>query len=149
VFIFATLKIWKHRDSISKTVNTAKQKYTWKDIRIMDVCEIARWLDACPSVSIWLSKIIDNHISGIRSAEDYWNDYSDTKPKLIPNCLLVGRNEQNDKLSGWLISPQRYMIVKAESSLESILFILSSVFNMEERHKMLLSRIIIVEDKAA
>lgn len=63
VFIFATSTIWNHRDNpIEKTINNAKQEYAWKDIRIIDANELARWLESCPSVEAWFSKIISSAI---------------------------------------------------------------------------------------
>lgn len=149
-FIFVTIKIWKHKNfSIERTINEARQKYYWKNIHILDAHELSRWLDDCPSVAIWLSKAIGSHIRGVISAEHYWDDLSDTtNPKLTPDCLIIDREPQIETLSKWLYSPTEYLIVKAESSLEAVLFTVATVLKMEEKQKeTLLSRIIIIEDR--
>jgi hypothetical protein len=152
VFIFATLRIWKHRDNpIEKAINEAKKKYSWKDIRIIDAQELSRWLEYCPSVAVWFSITIGKYMPGVVSAEHYWDDYgNNTDPKLTPDCLKIGREDQSTSLLQWLKSPVGYKIIRAESSLEAKLFTVATILNMEEeQRKKLLSRIVIVENSTA
>ena len=147
VFMFATLKKWTHQNNtISKTICTAKKEYGWKDIRILDAQELARWLESCPSVFIWFAKIMGKHIPNVFSAEQFWEDHSgSTNPRLTPDCLLIGREWQSERLSKWLRAPSEYITIKAESSLEAALFTLASVLNMSDVDKdKILNRLIIV-----
>lgn len=134
-FIFATLKIWNHRTSIEELINESKQKYNWKDIRIIDASKIALWLESCPSVSIWMCETIGKTIKGLLSVEQYWEDHClTTKPILVEDFFLYGRGEQLDSLSDWISNEceHNYRLLMAESSLEATLFIVASLMALSD-----------------
>ena len=151
VFIFATIKIWNHQTSIEEAINDAKTKYVWKDIRIIDAQTISLWLENCLSVTVWLSKIIGKHIEGLVSIEAFWdNKASSTSPCLVKEYFEVGRESQISDLRKWLDDPKEYLVLKSESSLESILFFISVVMGIEEQKKYnVVSNCIIVETTSA
>lgn len=147
VFIFATLKIWNHRSSIEEVINEYRAQYDWKNIVIIDAQTIAMWLEECPSVVVWFSKIIGKHIQGVISIEDYWEDKSSTtKPNLIAQYFLIGREQQFEELKKWFDLSEGYKVITAESGLESALFIIATILNLEdEKRESLISRSVIVE----
>lgn len=134
-FIFATLKIWNHRTSVEELINESKQKYNWKDIRIVDASKIALWLESCPGVAIWMSETMGKTIKGLLSVDQYWQDHcSTTKPILVEDFFLHGREKQLDSLSEWLghECEQDYRLLMAESSLEATLFIVASLMALSD-----------------
>ncbi|MDP4120916.1 MAG: hypothetical protein Q8876_07700 [Bacillota bacterium] len=133
VFIFATLKIWNHKTSISDLINKSKVKYKWKDIQIFDACNISLWLEQCPSVSIWMLKIIGKHIEGLMTIEEFWDEYClSTTPNLSKEFFLFGRELQSKQLCEWLNKGLGYNSLISESSLESILFIIATIMKIRE-----------------
>ena len=55
-FIFVTLKIWNHKKSIEELRNESRKKYPWKDIRMIDGCKIAIWLQEFTAVAAWFAE---------------------------------------------------------------------------------------------
>lgn len=151
VFIFVTLKIWNHKISIGELLNESKEKYDWKDIRIIDGSKIALWICQCPAVAIWFSEIMGEHIDGVASAEQYWEEYcNSTTPKLTADFFDTGRKSQVQAITEWLADNCDYKIISSESKLESLLFGLSVVFSLSEDEKnKFLSKIIIVKTLGA
>lgn len=137
VFIFVTLKIWNHKISIGELLNESKEKYDWKDIRIIDGSKIALWICQCPAVAIWFSEIMGEHIDGVASAEQYWEEYcNSTTPKLTADFFDTGRKSQVQAITEWLADNCDYKIISSESKLESLLFGLSVVFSLSEDEKI-------------
>lgn len=143
VFIFVTLKIWNHRNSIEEIVNESKDRYNWKDIRIIDGCKIALWLQTCEAVAVWLATIMGKNIDGVRTIEDFWKDYCEsTSPKLNKEFFLIGRELQIEQLSKWIQKESGSLTVISESLLESALFVAAYFF---ERDQRLLKKTLIIE----
>ena len=150
-FIFATLKIWNHRKSIEEIINESKEKYKWKEIRIIDASKIALWLKQCPAVMIWMSQIIGKYIPGILSIDQYWNEWcSSTTPNLTTTFFLSGRNQEVKSLSDYLNSGRDYKILVSESCLESTLFIIATIYSLNEKERNIIkNRVLIVKSEEA
>ncbi len=89
-FIFVTLKIWNHKKSIEELRNESRKKYPWKDIRIIDGCKIAIWLQEFTAVAAWFAEAIGRPFDGVRDIENYWRDYCEsTDPKLNTEFFLI------------------------------------------------------------
>ena len=145
-FIFATLKIWNHKTSIEEAINESKRMYTWKDIRIIDGSKIALWLQSNTAVAIWCANAIGKHVSGIRTIEDFWNDYCEsTSPKLNQDFFMLGRDSQIKQLSEWLEKKSGALTIVSESSLESTLFIAAFFLKHYQKYKDVLNKTLIVE----
>lgn len=133
-FIFATLKIWNHRKSIEELLNESRIKYSWKDVRIIDGCKIAIWLQEHPAVASWFATVTGNPLEGIRNIEDFWKDYCETtEPKLNQEFFLLGRESQIEKFEEWRIQKSGILTVIAESALEAKLFAIACFLNKCEK----------------
>lgn len=143
-FIFATLKIWNHKKSIEELLNESRKKYPWKDIRIIDGCQIAIWLQEFPAVEAWLAENIGHPLDGVRDIENYWRDYCEsTDPKLNTDFFLIGREKQIESLDKWMGQKAETLIVAAESSLEAKLFL--SAYFLSKSNKRNLGQVLIIE----
>ena len=133
-FIFVTLKIWNHKQSIEELLNESRKKYAWKDIRIIDGCKIAIWLQEFTAVAAWFSEAIEHSFDGIRDIENYWCDYCEsTEPKLNKEFFLIGRDKQIKALDEWMRQKSGTLIVAAESSLEAKLFLIAYFLNKSSK----------------
>lgn len=129
-FIFATLKIWNHRKSIEELLNESRRKYSWKDIRMIDGCKIAVWLQEHTAVASWLATVMGNPLEDIRDIEDFWKDYCETtEPNLNQEFFLLGREAQIDQLEEWRTQNSGISMVIAESTLEAKLFVVAYLLN--------------------
>ena len=153
VFVFATLKIWNHRTSIESAINEKKVSTQWKDIRIFDASKIALWLEKCSGVSLWLCEEIGKHVTGVMFLDQYWKEYCcSTTPNLTSEFFLFNRDEQVKLLLTWLNEEKNYgyRVLISESSLESVLFIIATIFSISSltgnKLKGIKDRVIIVTD---
>ncbi len=146
VFIFATIKIWNHQTSIEETINKSKDKYKWKDIRIIDASKMSLWLSECPSVSVWMCEVMGKDSYGTISLDRFWEENCfTTTPNLNEQFFLQGRDSRKNEVIEWVNDKQGYRVVKAESSLESILFIIAVIRTLKEKQmRRILSRSLIV-----
>lgn len=145
-FIFVTLKIWNHRKSIEETVNESKNRYNWKDVRIIDASKIALWLQSHDAVAVWFANSIGKHIDGIRTIEDFWSDHCEsTSPKLGVDYFLLGRDSQISKLSEWLEKKSGSLTLVSESALESTLFIAALFLSQKEKYSAVINKTLIIE----
>lgn len=143
-FIFVTLKIWNHKKSIEELRNESRKKYPWKDIRIIDGCKIAIWLQEFTAVAAWFAEAIGRPFDGVRDIENYWRDYCEsTDPKLNTEFFLIGRDKQIEALNEWMGQKSGTLIVTAESSLEAKLFL--AAYFLSKSIKKNSGRVIIVE----
>lgn len=123
-FIFATLKIWNHKTSIEEVINESKKLYDWEDIRIIDASQISLWLRSHTAVAVWFANVMGKSVRGVRTVEDYWEDYAETtSPKLSKEFFLIGRETQNETLIEWIAEKSGTHAVVAESKMETILFV--------------------------
>ena len=145
-FIFVTMKIWNHQTSIEETINESKNRYNWKDVRIIDASKIALWLQSHDAVAVWLANSIGKHIDGIRTIEDFWSDHCEsTSPKLGVDYFLLGRDSQIRKLSEWLEKKSGSLTLVSESALESTLFIAAFILSQKEKYSGVINKTLIVE----
>lgn len=145
-FIFVTMKIWNHQTSIEETINESKNRYNWKDVRIIDASKIALWLQSHDAVAVWLANSIGKHIDGIRTIEDFWSDHCEsTSPKLGVDYFLLGRDSQIGKLSEWLDKKSGSLTLVSESSLESTLFIAAFFLSQKEKYSAVINKTLIIE----
>lgn len=139
-FVFATLKSWKHKKSIEELINESKLEYQWKHIRIVDAAQITLWLEHCPGVLVWMCEQMGKHVPGVLSVEKYWTERCiTTSPVLVEEFFLLEREEEIESLSEWLKNDKdcggRDRVLRAESSLEATLFIVSVILNLSESLK--------------
>lgn len=143
-FIFVSLKIWNHKKSIEALRNESLEKYPWKDIRIIDGCKIAIWLQEFTAIAAWFAEAIGHPFDGVRDIENYWHDYCEsTDPKLKIEFFLIGREKQIKALDEWMGQKSGTLIVTAESSLEAKLFL--AAYFLSASNKKVSRQVIIVE----
>ncbi|AGY82761.1 hypothetical protein [Carnobacterium inhibens] len=144
-FIFVSSKIWSHRISIPDKIIETKGKYNWKEIKIIDAQLLCLWLDENPSVSIWLSELINGSISGISTVEKYWNEKTETaKPKLTTQFFIKNREDEVNKIKEWVLKSKGYFFIKAEATLEATLFLIAAMKNIDIE---VVHKVIIIKDR--
>lgn len=103
-YIFVTPRLWTQSD---KWVEDKKVEKKWKDIKVIKAEILEEWLDIAPSVGVWLAyhigKLTDK---GIRSTDDYWDEWSIIpKFNLNPDLLLGGRETERKKILKTIDNP--------------------------------------------
>lgn len=91
-FCFVTSRIWNHQEGITEFTKAKQEDGVWKSVRILDANNLEIWLNECPSVAAWFSKIIDKPYTDLISLQDYWDNIVDnTEPKLTVEFFCHGR----------------------------------------------------------
>ena len=143
---FVTSRIWNHKEGITEFTNAKQNDNIWKDVRILDANNLEMWLDECPSVAVWFSKIIEKPYNDIMSLQDYW-DYivNKTDPKLNTEFFCYGRDTSiADEILDMLDSGHSQITLSAESKIEGILTFAASLLNDTNiKKQQLLSRTVI------
>lgn len=149
-FIFVSPKIWNHKMSIPEKIIKSKEKYNWKEIKIIDAQTLCLWLDENPSVSIWLSELINGSISGVSTVEKYWSEKIETtNPKLTDQFFIKNRIEEVNKIKEWFKDSKGYFFIKAEASLEATLFLIAAMRNIEDEKLHILHKTLIITDRGS
>lgn len=148
-FYFVSSRIWSHRTNIPERTVSAKKESDWKDVRIFDATSLKLWLEQCPSVSAWFSKVINMPITGLISLEDYWKSICEnTSPILTVDFFMQGRNSFAEKIVDLFDSGANEIIICADSLLESIL-VMASDFMRSSDIKLIrfFERCVVIQDE--
>ena len=137
-FIFVTLKLWNHRKSIEEKINESKSKYHWSDIQIFDASKMCLWIEKCPAVSNWMFSVMGKSINGVYTVEQFWEEYAtSTIPFLKEEFFLIGRDKEKEIISSWLTEKNGCHVLKAESDLEAIMFLIATIYNFESKEEVI------------
>lgn len=145
-FCFVTSRIWNHREGIAEFTNNKQKEGVWKNVRILDANSIELWLNECPSVAAWFSRVIDEPFDDVMSLQDYW-DYtvSQTVPKLTPEFFCCGRDKSiADDIIKKINSGCSQIILSAESKEEAVLALTADLLNKTNlQSKQIVSKILV------
>lgn len=146
-FVFVTPHLWtKGEDWRQEKLKEGK----WKDIRIINAESLEEWLDDAPTVGAWFAKHIGKcPDEGVRSTQEFWEQWSSGKDfNLPPSLLLGGRENEIEKLRSTLHTPN-ILPIQGMSREESLAFIIASFKEVEELEEDFFARSIIIDDKEA
>lgn len=145
-FCFVTSRIWNHREGIAEFTIKKQKEGIWKNVRIIDANNLEMWLDQCPSVSVWFSKIIGKDAYDLIDLATYWdNIVSKTNPQLTVEFFRIGReNLITEEIINLIEKNEKLIILSTDSKIEGILTIAAELLeNQDIKYKQLLSKIIV------
>lgn len=145
-FCFVTSRIWNHREGIAEFTMKKQKEGIWKNVRIIDANNLEMWLDQCPSVSVWFSKIIGRNAYDLIDLATYWDSIvSKTKPELTAEFFRIGREKPiTEEIIKLIEKNEKLIILSTESKIEGILTIAAELLeNQDIKYKQLLSKIIV------
>ncbi len=120
-----------------------------KDIKIIDVDDIERWLNNDLATSIWFAQQIDKPII-LETAELFFDKWlkSTERIRLDEDIILARNKDYKENIVSFLNNKTPNIIIKSNSKQESILYFISTIkkLSFEEREKYL-SKIIICDDE--
>lgn len=130
-FCFVTSRIWNHREGITEFTTSKQSDGIWKNVRILDANNLELWLNECPSVAIWFSKVIEKPYNNVILLEDYWNSIVEkTEPKLTTEFMCYGRSESiADDIIKYVEDGCSQIIISAESKIEAVLTLAGDLLN--------------------
>ena len=92
-------------DGISTWIDNKKGLNQWKDVKVLDGCQLIDWVSHFPAVGHWLARVIWQLPSDFDTTENHWHLISSygEPPPLLPDLFTVGRNAAIDKLRQFII----------------------------------------------
>lgn len=95
-FVEVICRPWTKARSFAAT-HTAEGR--WKDVRAYNVDDLEAWLEHAPSTTTWLSEQLHRPLSGVQTADRWWDDWlRSTRVPLRSAVVLAGRESESDVL---------------------------------------------------
>lgn len=133
-FVFVTPRSWPDRE---KWVANKRANKKWKDIRVIGVDALEQWLEVAPAVSLWLASHLGKASGDLQDIENFWEEWSTaTKPNMIPELVIGGREKQVEKIHAWLASQPGTLSVQGDSPDEPFAFLYSALTRLPETEKV-------------
>jgi len=95
---------WKN-DGISAWVAKKRKLGNWKDVRVLDGCQLIDWTCQFPAIGHWLGTLLGQTPDDYDTAYNYWNLLSSygEPPSLLPDLFTIGLKLASDKLRRLII----------------------------------------------
>jgi len=124
-FVFVTPRKWPGK---SKWAGARQAEHQWADVRGVNASDLAQWLEQAPAVADWFGRLIGKlPADGIDSLNEWWDRWSAaTDPKLTPELVLAGRDQQADGIGIWAEGEPSHIYVQGETRAEAIAFVAAS-----------------------
>ena len=92
----------------------------WREVRAYNVDDLETWLEGAPATTVWLSERIGRPVSGVRTAEDWWQGWlASTTIPLRSDIVLAGRDAEVKALRE-RVSTERITTLGGEVRLEEV-----------------------------
>lgn len=147
-FVSVTARRWSNKE---KWADEKRREGIWKDVRAYDADDLDTWLEQAPAVDLWFSILLGKRPVGAIDLNSYWDAWSGaTRPQLIPDLVIAGREDDIPKIHQWLQSGPSVLGLQADTQAEAIAYFIASLFRLsEEEQEHVFARTIVVEDVAA
>jgi len=146
-FVSVTARRWSHK---KKWADEKNHEGVWKDVRAYDADDLDAWLELVPAVDLWFSILIGKRPIGAIDLSSFWDDWSRvTRPQLIPDLVIAGREDNVHNIHQWLRSGPSIQGLQADTQDEAIIYFIASLFRLpEEEQERVFAQAIVVEDAA-
>lgn len=130
-FVFVTPRRWSGKD---RWEQSRRAKGVWRDVRVLDVDDLAGWLESRYSVHVWLSEQLGLRPGEVETLERWWSRWSvATEPPLPEDLLLAGRTDKAKALCAELGGNPSVTGIRAGSRDEAIAFAAAALRSLEDR----------------
>ena len=130
-FVFATPRTWNNgHEKLADWVDAKKKLALWKDVIYLDGSMIEDWLSQSPAVAARYAKLELKlmPITGIRSTDEFWDEYSSRfGPQLVEQVLLAGREQQAMALIQRLNEGVSKLPYAADAPDEVVAFVVAAI----------------------
>ncbi|HPS91024.1 MAG TPA: hypothetical protein PKV33_02605 [Methanothrix sp.] len=146
-FVSVTARRWSNKETWA---DEKRREGVWRDVRAYDADDLDTWLEMAPAVDLWFSILLGKRPTGAVDLNSFWDSWSKaTRPQLIPDLLIAGREDNLHKIHQWLRSGPSILGLQADTQNEAIAYFIATLFKMQkEEQESIFARTIIVEDAA-
>jgi hypothetical protein len=144
-FVSVTARRWSNKE---KWADEKRREEVWKDVKAYDADDLDTWLEQAPAVDLWFSILLGKRPVGAIDLNSFWDAWSRaTRPQLIPNLVIAGREYNVPEIHQWLQSGPSVLGLQADTQDEAIANFIASLFRLpEEEQERVFARAIVVED---
>ncbi|MBS1779954.1 MAG: ATP-binding protein [Bacteroidetes bacterium] len=143
-YVQIAARTWTKKKDWTEQKNTEK---IWKEVIAVDAEDISQWLQSTEIVSHWFAKQIGlSPESGYITLADWWIHWAGaTKPSLIPELIVAGRNEQKNQVVSWLQEKPSSIYIKSDTKDEAVGFLASSAQLEPDLSDLVMAKAILVQ----
>ncbi|MEV6983387.1 helix-turn-helix domain-containing protein [Sphaerisporangium sp. NPDC051017] len=125
VFVFCTPRRWAGGDEWARA---RREEGKFANVHVLDADALEGWLQATPSVHVWISEHLDRRPRDAESLDRWWARFqSRTSPNLSSAFLLAGREEEAGRLERTLTAGPAVIAVKAAWRDEAVAFLAAAI----------------------
>jgi len=124
-FIFVSPHRW---DTKTNWAQSKTSEGVWREVRVLDNCDLAAWLEMAPGIALWLARQMGIPVEGLKDIDLYLGEA--VPPCAIPvspDLLIGGRDEAVGKLHEWLDSDKMQITIEGESVEEASVFVAAAI----------------------
>ena len=146
VFVFVTSRIWN--EGKREWVQSRRESGQWADVKVLDADDLVAWLEHAPAVAHWFARLIDKlPATGVIPLDEWWENWSTiSTPRISPELVTAGRQQQVDILAQWIKGDPSHFYVQGDTQDEAIAFLAACALADEAKWgPALLARAVVVE----
>jgi hypothetical protein len=147
---------WDSSDKANKLedfIADCRRSSSWKDVRYIDGVQLETWLEQKPGVAAWHARNTLKLYAqdGIRSTDDFWDDFSGRfGPPISEEVLVCERAKAAEQLVKDLLQTSNMVSLVADSPDEVLAFAVAAIRKAAPEVRLFLeSRTLVVETVAA
>ena len=148
-FVFATPRRWVGKDEWARNLSADGQS---ADVRVLDADDLVAWFEQAPGVAHWFARQIGKlPATGVISLDEWWENWSTVaNPKVSPELVTAGRQDQAERLAQWFRGEPSHYYVQGDTPDEAIAFLAGCAgADAEPTGSALLARAVVVENADA
>ena len=144
IYVAATSRRWASKE---EWANSKRSEGFWKDVRAYDSSDLVSWLEAHPTLELWMSRFLSKLPPGVSDLWHFWHQWSQDF-QVDEEVLLAGRWENQTELLTWLTGGAGTISLQAETLDEAIGFTYAAIQSLPiETRDILLSCSVRVENQ--
>ncbi len=148
-FVFATPRVW---DVGSEWASERGGDHQWADVRALDANDLVAWLEQAPAVAHWFARLIGKlPATGVISLNEWWENWSTvTDPRISPELVTAGRQNETDRLAQWFQGGPSHCYLQGDTGEEAIAFFAASAHSERSQWgAALMARAVVVQNADA
>lgn len=121
-FMFVTPRKWNGKQNWEQA---HREKGQWCNVRVLNADDLVTWLEQAPAVAMWFAKMIGKlPKTGHLPLDEWWENWSwSSDPKISPELVIAGRQDQVQRIADWLTGEPASLYVQGNTRDEAIAFL--------------------------
>lgn len=148
-FMFVTPRKWNDKQNWEQA---HREKGQWCNVRVLNADDLVAWLEQAPAVAMWFAKMIGKlPETGYLPLNEWWENWSSSSdPKISPELVIAGRQDQVQIIADWLTNKPASLYIQGRTRDEAIAFLSACAHTTKiEWSEALLSKAVVAKSAEA